>query len=114
MNTLTIDIRRAEPGDAAAELVERFGHRSSGGLRGMKADAWEGGHRMPFLVRWPGVVEEGPVATTGRALGPSARDVVESRRPTPTAVRPTSANRSGAARLTRPPGGGPVRGPRRG
>jgi arylsulfatase A-like enzyme len=39
--------------------VERFGHDSSGGLRGMKADAWEAGHRMPFLVRWPGTVAEG-------------------------------------------------------
>lgn len=34
--------------------VNRLGHDSSGGLRGMKADAWENGHRMPFLVRWPG------------------------------------------------------------
>lgn len=33
--------------------VERFAHDSSGGLRGMKADAWECGHRMPFIVRWP-------------------------------------------------------------
>ncbi len=39
--------------------VERFGHDSAGGLRGMKADAWEGGHRMPFLIRWPGVVKAG-------------------------------------------------------
>ncbi|MCA9215856.1 MAG: arylsulfatase [Planctomycetales bacterium] len=38
------------------EDVERFGHDSSGGLRGMKADAWEAGHRMPFIVRWPGRV----------------------------------------------------------
>ena len=27
--------------------------------RGMKADVFEGGHRVPFLVRWPGVVEPG-------------------------------------------------------
>ena len=36
--------------------IERLGHDSSGGLRGMKADAWEAGHRMPFIVRWPGKV----------------------------------------------------------
>jgi arylsulfatase A-like enzyme len=28
-------------------------------LRGYKADAWEGGHRVPFMVRWPGVVKPG-------------------------------------------------------
>jgi arylsulfatase A len=30
-------------------------------LRGAKADAWEGGHRVPFIVRWPGVVKPGSV-----------------------------------------------------
>jgi arylsulfatase A-like enzyme len=39
--------------------VERFGHDASGGFRGMKADAWEAGHRMPFVVRWPGKVQAG-------------------------------------------------------
>lgn len=39
--------------------VERFGHDSSGGLRGMKADAWEAGHRMPFIARWPERVKPG-------------------------------------------------------
>ena len=24
-----------------------------------KADIWEGGHRVPFVARWPGVVEPG-------------------------------------------------------
>ena len=42
--------------------VKRFDHDSSGGLRGMKADAWEAGHRMPFVVRWPGVVAAGSVS----------------------------------------------------
>jgi arylsulfatase A-like enzyme len=41
--------------------VARFGHDSAGGLRGMKADAWEAGHRMPFIVRWPGTVGAGSV-----------------------------------------------------
>jgi arylsulfatase A-like enzyme len=41
--------------------VERFDHDSSGGLRGMKADAWECGHRMPFIARWPGTVTAGSV-----------------------------------------------------
>ena len=27
--------------------------------RGHKADVWEGGHRVPFIARWPGVVEPG-------------------------------------------------------
>ena len=44
------------------EDVEKFGHDSAGGLRGMKGDAWEGGHRMPFIVRWPGEVSEGTVS----------------------------------------------------
>ena len=44
------------------EDTARFGHDSSGGLRGMKADAWEGGHRMPFIVHWPGKVAAGAVS----------------------------------------------------
>ncbi len=39
--------------------VEAFSHDAVGGLRGMKGDAYEGGHRMPFIVRWPGKVESG-------------------------------------------------------
>jgi arylsulfatase A-like enzyme len=35
------------------------GHHSNAGLRGTKADIWEGGHRVPFLVRWPGHVKPG-------------------------------------------------------
>jgi arylsulfatase A len=42
--------------------VARFHHDAAGGLRGMKADAWEAGHRMPFIVRWPGRVKAGSVS----------------------------------------------------
>ena len=41
--------------------MEKKGHYASGPLRGYKADAWEGGHRVPFIVRWPGVVKPGSV-----------------------------------------------------
>jgi arylsulfatase A len=41
--------------------LEKKGHYPSGPLRGAKADAWEGGHRVPFIVRWPGVVKPGSV-----------------------------------------------------
>ncbi len=46
--------------------VKRLGHDAVGGLRGMKGDAWEGGHRMPFIVRWPGRVHAGK--TTGHMV----------------------------------------------
>ncbi|MGA0407392.1 MAG: sulfatase family protein [Limisphaerales bacterium] len=41
------------------EDVLRLGHDASGGLRGMKADAWEAGHRVPLIVRWPDHVVAG-------------------------------------------------------
>ncbi|QJE97226.1 sulfatase family protein [Luteolibacter luteus] len=45
----------------AAGLEEQLkqGHKPLGDLRGTKSDIWEGGHRVPFLVRWPGVVKAG-------------------------------------------------------
>jgi arylsulfatase A-like enzyme len=43
------------------EDIAKFGHDAAGGLRGMKGDACEGGHRMPFIVRWPGRVKAGAV-----------------------------------------------------
>ena len=44
-----------------AKELEEKGHYPSGPLRGYKADTWEGGHRVPFMVRWPGVVKAGGV-----------------------------------------------------
>lgn len=45
--------------------TKRFGHSATTPLRGMKADAWEAGHRMPFIVRWPQKVKAN---TTSDAL----------------------------------------------
>ena len=36
-----------------------FGHDPSAGYRGVKSDLFEGGHRIPFFARWPGVVAAG-------------------------------------------------------
>ncbi|MCI0538737.1 MAG: sulfatase-like hydrolase/transferase [Verrucomicrobiales bacterium] len=35
------------------------GHHPSGPFRGHKADLFEGGHRVPFFVRWPGQIKAG-------------------------------------------------------
>jgi arylsulfatase A-like enzyme len=40
------------------EYIDKYGHRAAGDLRGMKADIWEGGHRIPFIVKWPGKIAE--------------------------------------------------------
>ena len=34
--------------------LEAKGHFPSDLFRGYKADAWDGGHRIPFVARWPG------------------------------------------------------------
>ena len=40
-------------------FIEQFNHRAAYIYRGMKADAYEGGHRIPFIVRWPGKIKAG-------------------------------------------------------
>lgn len=37
----------------------RFPHRANARWRGMKADIWEAGHRIPFIARWPGKIPSG-------------------------------------------------------
>jgi arylsulfatase A len=39
--------------------LKKKGHHVSAHYRGSKADSWDGGHRVPFIVRWPGHVEAG-------------------------------------------------------
>lgn len=40
---------------------ERFDHWSSGPFRGVKRDLYEGGHHVPFILKWPGVTKPGTV-----------------------------------------------------
>ena len=42
-------------------FIEEWGHRANGELRGQKADIWDGGHRVPFIARWPGKTVPGTV-----------------------------------------------------
>jgi arylsulfatase A-like enzyme len=44
------------------DRARQSGHYSMGPLRGAKRDLWEGGHRVPFLARWPGQVPAGTVS----------------------------------------------------
>ena len=53
----------ARPADVDGDT---HGHKSCGDWRGYKADIWDGGHREPFVVRWPGRVAAG--ATCDRLI----------------------------------------------
>ncbi len=59
-NTLVIftaDNGFAPPGGLTA--LQKISHDPGAGRRGYKADLFEGGHRVPFLARWPGVTPAG-------------------------------------------------------
>jgi arylsulfatase A len=43
----------------------KAGHRMNGDLLGFKFGAWEGGHRVPFIARWPGKI---PAETVSNQL----------------------------------------------
>lgn len=49
-------------------FVEMFHHSAAGPFRGMKGDAFEGGHRVPFIVRYPGKIKPGTVSDAPTTL----------------------------------------------
>jgi arylsulfatase A-like enzyme len=58
-NTLLIFASDNGPENSAYGHIQEHGHYSMAHLRGIKRDAWEGGHRVPHIARWPGVTTEG-------------------------------------------------------
>ena len=38
--------------------IAQHHHKANGETRGQKGDVWDGGHRMPFIVSWPGVTDD--------------------------------------------------------
>lgn len=70
---------------AKTDAREKYGHRTNGDLRGYKGSNFEGGFRVPFIVRWPGKVPAGTTsdqiitladmfATTAGLLGEAMPD----------------------------------------
>ena len=57
--TLVIFTSDNGPETNAYQRAQEHGHYSMDGLRGLKRDNWEGGHRVPFLARWPGKIAAG-------------------------------------------------------
>ena len=56
----TLLIFTSDNGPFAAKGSDlKQGHDASGPYRGFKTDAWDGGTRIPFIVRWPGKVKPG-------------------------------------------------------
>lgn len=45
--------------NAGGQAAWKSGHRLNGDLLGFKFDVWEGGHRVPFILRWPGRIAPG-------------------------------------------------------
>lgn len=49
-------------------LIDTYDHRSAAKLKGMKADAWDGGHRIPYVARWPTQIQAGTTSDATTTL----------------------------------------------
>ncbi|CAA6692378.1 MULTISPECIES: arylsulfatase [unclassified Lentimonas] len=61
-NTLIIFTADNGPEHYAYERDKKYDHWSSGPFRGIKRFIYEGGHHVPYVVKWPGVTEAGAVS----------------------------------------------------
>jgi arylsulfatase A len=61
-NTIVIFSADNGPEHYAYARDAKHGHWSSEPLRGLKRDIYEGGHRVPFIIRWPKLTKPGSVS----------------------------------------------------
>jgi len=57
-NTIVIFTSDNGPEHYAYKRAQKYNHKSMGNWRGLKRDLWEGGHRVPFVIKYPGVIKE--------------------------------------------------------
>jgi len=57
-NTLIVFTSDNGPENSWRQRITEFNHASNAGFRGGKRDIYEGGHRVPFFVRWPAGIEQ--------------------------------------------------------
>ena len=59
-NTIIVFTSDNGPENSWKGRIDEFGHHSNYIYRGGKRDIYEGGHRVPFFVRWPaGIIQPG-------------------------------------------------------
>jgi len=61
-NSLVIFTADNGPERYAYERIRNFDHQSYWPFRGLKRDVYEGGHHVPFVIRWPGKVKAGSIS----------------------------------------------------
>lgn len=84
MDTNTVVLFTSDNGPHAEGGVDPKFHKSSGGLRGKKRDLYEGGIRVPMIVRWPAQLDGGQVSDFPWAhwdVLPTAADIAMTKSP---------------------------------
>jgi arylsulfatase A len=55
-------------GTAYGSGYHLYNHLSNYKFKGIKGDIWDGGHRIPFIARWPGIIPKGQNCTQAISL----------------------------------------------